>query len=210
MNLTPEKFEAQMVWLKTHDYHFIPLKDAVAFLLGERSSLPDKPVVITVDDGWESDYTYFYPIAKKYDIPMTLFIYPSTISQGKNALTWDQLKELQATGLFDIESHTYSHPNFKQMRKRLSPENYAKFVTKELTQSKQQLDEKLNVKVTLLAWPFGIYDRYLEESAKKAGYTMALTIDYKRANRDFRPMAEPRFMIIDSQSMKTFAGLVGG
>lgn len=210
MNLTPQKFEEQMQWLKDHGYTFVPLQDVVAYLQGKKDALPAKPVVITADDGWQSVYQYMFPIAKKYQLPITLFIYPETISHGKNAMTWEELKELQATGLFDIQSHTYGHPNFKQEKKHMSAEAYAKFVKRELVGSKKMLEEKMGTKVTILAWPFGIYNAELEKQAAEAGYEMAFTIDYKKANRRYAPMAQPRFMIIDSQSMKTFSGLVGG
>jgi peptidoglycan/xylan/chitin deacetylase (PgdA/CDA1 family) len=141
---------------------------------------------------------------------VTLFIYPQTISQGKHAMTWDELKELQQTGLFDIQGHTYWHPNFKQEKKRLSPAAYDKFVEEQLADSKKILEDKLGSQITLLAWPFGIYDDYLEQAAAKAGYTMAFSIDAHTANKSYRPMAQPRFMIIEGQSMKTFIAIVNG
>jgi peptidoglycan/xylan/chitin deacetylase (PgdA/CDA1 family) len=208
MNMTPEKFESQIKWLKDNGYTFITLKDAVAYLKGERSTLPAKPVVITADDGWQSDYTYLYPIAKKYNIPVTLFIYPGTISEGKHALTWNELKELQQTGLFDIQGHTYSHPNFKVEKRHLSEAAYDKFVTHELAGSKKVLEDKLGIKVELLAWPFGIYDDYLEKQAANAGYVMAFSIDDRKADRKDKTMAQPRFMLLQLQTMKTFVGKV--
>ena len=204
MNLTPQKFEANLQLLKNNGFTFIPLKEAVDYLQGKRVTLPSKPVVITADDGWASVYTYMYPIIKKFNIPVTLFIYPGSISTTKHFLTWDQLKELKNTGLFDIQGHTYSHPNFKIAKKKLSPAAYEQFVKKELFTSRKILEEKMGSKVTLLAWPFGIYNNYLENEAAKAGYVMAFTIDYHTANRSFRPMAQPRFMIVDKLVNQTF------
>lgn len=204
MNMKPAKFEAQMTWLKDNGFTFIPLKTAVEYLQGKRDSLPPKSIVVTADDGWQSVYTYMYPVVRKLNIPTTLFIYPETISSGKHAMTWNELHELQQTGLFDIQAHTYSHPNFKHARKELSPTSYEKFVTNEMVNSKRILEEKCHTKITLLAWPFGIYDSYLEQQAQKAGYEMAFTIDAIPANRSFRPEAQPRFMIVDGLTMKTF------
>lgn len=204
MNLTPQKLESQIKWLKDNGYNIIPLKDAVAYLEGKSTSLPSKAIVITVDDGWKSAYTYLFPIVKKYNIPVTLFIYPQTISEGKNAMTWDELKTMKQTGLFDIQGHTYSHPNFKQAKKHLSPAAYEKLVNVELVNSKKILEDKLGVKITILAWPFGIYDPYLEKKASDAGYEMALSIDGRPATRRAQPMSMPRFMIIDALSAKRF------
>jgi peptidoglycan/xylan/chitin deacetylase (PgdA/CDA1 family) len=208
MNLTPKKFEEQMEWLKDNGFTVIPLAEAVEFLQGKRSSLPEKSVVITADDGWESVYKYMYPIVKEYNIPVTLFIYPQTISEGKNAMTWDQLKELQQTGLFDIQGHTYDHPNFKQTKKHISSEKFEKYVNSQLVKSKKILEEKMGAKITLLAWPFGIYNDYLEQQAQDAGYDMAFSIDAKPANKRYRSMAQPRYLIVADQSMKTFASIV--
>ncbi|QLH43990.1 MAG: polysaccharide deacetylase family protein [Coxiellaceae bacterium] len=210
ITITPETFESQVKWLKDNGYTVIPLQELVSYLQGKNVALPAKPVVITADDGWRSDYTYMYPIVRKYNIPVTLFIYPGTISKGKNAMTWDQLEELQKTGLFDIQSHTYTHPNFRQSKKRMSANAYENLVHKELFYSKKVLEDKLGTNISLLAWPFGIYDRYLEQEAVKAGYTMAFTIDARNASRIYRPTAQPRYMIVTSQDMEMFAAIVKG
>lgn len=210
MTVTPQKFEANLRLLKDHGFTFIPLKDAVEYLQGKRNTLPPKPVVLTADDGWESVYTYMYPIVKKLNIPVTLFIFPGSISNEKHYLSWDQLKELKKSGLFDIQGHTYSHPNFKISKRKLSPSAYQQFVNKELSTSKRILEDKLGGKVTLLAWPFGIYNSYLENEAQKAGYVMAFTIGYHTANRSFKPMEQPRFMIVDNLANQTFKIILNG
>jgi len=204
MNITPQKFEANLKRLKDNGFTFIPLKEAVEYLQGKRTSLPPKPIVLTADDGWESVYTYMFPVIKKLNIPITLFIYPESISSRKHFLTWDQLKELKNSALVDIQSHTYSHPNFKVAKRKLSPAAYEQLIHKELFTSKQILEEKMGIKVTLLAWPFGIYNDYLENEAKKAGYVMAFTIGYRTANRSFKSMEQPRFMIVDALADQTF------
>ncbi len=204
MNMTPQKFEEELKWLIDNGFTVIPLKEAVEYLQGSRDSLPKKPVVITDDDGWQSVYTYMLPVVKKYNIPVTLFIYTQTISTGKHSLTWNELTELQNTGLFDIQDHTFSHPNFKQEKKHLSAASYEKFVTQELVTSKKILEDKMHKKISFIAWPYGIYDDYLEQQAKNAGYDMAFSIDARMANKSHRPMAQPRFMILQGLSMKTF------
>ncbi|MEO8402447.1 MAG: polysaccharide deacetylase family protein [Gammaproteobacteria bacterium] len=210
MSITPARFESQLKWLKDNGFTVIPLKDLVSYLQGKEIKLPAKSVVITADDGWESVYTYMMPLVKKYQIPVTLFIYPSTISHGVHAMTWNQLKELQKTGLFDIQGHTYWHPNFKQEKKHLSEEAYQKLVHVQLFNSKKILEDKLQTKVTLVAWPFGIYDSYLEQEAENAGYIMAFSIDDRRASKAEKLMAEPRYMIVAGQSDKRFASILNG
>lgn len=208
MSVTPAKFELQLQWLKDHDYTVIPLKDLVSYLQGNNITLPKKPVVITADDGWESQYKYMYPLARKYNIPVTLFIYPSTISNGKHTLTWDQLRELQKTGMVDIEDHTYWHPNFDQEKKYLSQKEYEKLVHVNLVNSKNILEKKLGTKISYIAWPYGIYNAYLEQQAAKAGYVMAFSIDDRQASKRENDMAQPRYLISARQSLKTFALIV--
>lgn len=210
MTITTAKFEAQLQWLKENDYTVIPLQDLVGYLQGKNAAIPEKSVVITADDGRESAYRYMVPLVRKYNIPVTLFIYPSSISNASYAMTWAQLKELQQTGLFDIQGHTYWHPNFKQEKKRLSDEDYQKLVHTQLMNSKKVLEEKLNIHVTLLAWPFGIYDDYLEQQALDAGYVMAFSIDGRLADKSEKVMAQPRYMMVEEQSMQTFAAIMKG
>jgi len=196
MTISTQKFEAQMLWLKEHGYTVIPLQALVEALQGKGKPLPAKSVVITDDDGRSAVYQYMLPIIRKYNYPITLFIFPQIISHVSYALTWDQLKAMQQTGLVDIQDHTYWHPNFKQERRHLSDAAYAKLVHVQLVTSKQVLEKKLGTPITLLAWPFGIYNPYLEAEAKKAGYIMAFSIDARHAETGDNFMAVPRYMII--------------
>lgn len=210
MTISTAKFAAQMKYLKDNHYTVIPLQTLVNYLEGKGPPPPPKSVVITADDGRESVYTNMWPILKQYNYPVTLFIYPSVISNASYAMTWQQLAELKNTGMFDIQGHTYWHPNFKQEKKRLSPEEYQKLVNIQLEKSKGILDKKLGINVTLLAWPFGIYDDYLEQEAAKAGYTLAFSIDGRNADKSHKMLAQPRYMIVESQNMNQFAAIVSG
>jgi peptidoglycan/xylan/chitin deacetylase (PgdA/CDA1 family) len=132
---------------------------------------------------------------KRFHIPVTLFIYPSAISNANYAMTWEQLAEIKASGLADIQSHTYWHPNFNIEKKRLTPAAYEKFVQDQLVKSKAVLEQKFGGKVDLLAWPFGIHDPELERAAQAAGYVAAFTIDRRPVTRADKLMALPRFIV---------------
>lgn len=106
--------------------------------------------------------------------------------------------------MFDIQSHTYWHPNFNQERKKLSPGVYNKLVRDQLSASKKTLEEKHGTKISLLAWPYGVHDKNLEQAAEKAGYDMAFSVDDRSANKSESLMAEPRFVMLEKYSMKTF------
>lgn len=210
MTVTTSSFEAQLKWLKENNYTIIPLRTLVNYLSGKGEAPPAKSVVITADDGHKSVYTDMYPLVKKYNIPVTLFIYPSAISNASYAMTWQQLAELQKTGLFDIQSHTYWHPNFKKEKKKQTPEDYQKFVENQLVKSKSTLEKKLGGTVDILAWPFGIYDPELEKAAEKAGYIEAYSIDNRSAQLNGNAMSEPRYLMINAYGTKGLAAIVSG
>src|SRR5438309_326408 len=130
MAVTTSQFARQLQYLADKHYRVIPLRTVLSSLLHDEP-LSDA-VVITVDDGHRSVYSDMLPLVRKYRVPVTLFIYPSAISNAPYAMTWAQLDELRHTGLFDIQSHTYWHPNFKIERRRLAASEYDKFVTMQL------------------------------------------------------------------------------
>lgn len=210
MTIKNSAFSEQMEWLKTNGYTVIPLDSAMQYMQGNIKSIPVKSVVITVDDGHKSVYSDMAPIVKKYKIPITLFIYPSAISNAKYAMTWDQLRELETTKLFHVESHTYWHPNFKHEKKKLSPEEYAKFVDKQLGGAKKKLEEHMGHEIKYLAWVFGIYDDALLVDAKRAGYAAAFTIDRRHASSSNNAMALGRYMVISKHTIKDFERMVDG
>ena len=91
MTVRTDRFAAQLDYLAGHGYMVVPLHQAVACLRGEAVALPPKALAITVDDGHRSVYTDMLPLVRQRRIPVTLFIYPSAISNAAYALTWEQL-----------------------------------------------------------------------------------------------------------------------
>ena len=206
--ITTRDFESHLSYLAENGYRVIRLREVVDFLLGHAPAPEPRSVVITVDDGHESVYTELFPLVKKARIPVTLFIYPSAISHASYALTWDQLRELRASGLFDVQSHTYWHPNFNLERRRLDPRKYQEFVASQLAQSKATLERMLGCWVDLLAWPFGIYDDQLIQMAAHSGYVAAFTIERRAVRQSDSIMALPRFLIEDSMDKRAFGRML--
>jgi peptidoglycan/xylan/chitin deacetylase (PgdA/CDA1 family) len=196
--VTLAAFEAQLAWLESRHYRIRPLSELVAQLDGAEPAPAGPEAAITVDDGHRSVYTELYPLLLKRRIPVTLFIYPSAISNAAYALTWDQLREMQASDLVDVQSHTYWHPNFRTERRRLSPNAYARFVDQQLQRSKLTLESRLGHKVTLLAWPFGIVDADLEAAARRAGYVAGFAYEGGLAAPGEDLMALSRIPVTDS------------
>lgn len=195
MTITTATFESHLKYLKRNGYTVIPLRELVDYYLGKVRQLPPRAVVIVADDGHKSVYTYMLPLVKQYHVSVTLFIYPSAISNASYAMTWNQLREIKETGLFEFQSHTYWHPNFKKEKKRLAPEEYKKFVDMQLNKSKSKLEKELGVRVDMIAWPFGIYDDNLIAKAKEAGYVAGFSIERRQTNNSDNVMALPRFLI---------------
>jgi len=137
---------------------------------------------------------------------MTLFVYPSAVSNASYAMTWDQLRELKSTGLFDFQSHTYWHPNLKGAG-ALAPAEFDKLVHMQLTKSREKLEKELGVKVDLLAWPFGIYDPWLMAKAAETGTPPPLrSSGIGHAARS--AMALPRYLLTDSDRGKAFEAIL--
>jgi peptidoglycan/xylan/chitin deacetylase (PgdA/CDA1 family) len=195
MTITTNAFESQVKYLKENGYIVIRLRQLVDYYSNKKQSLPSHPLVITIDDGHKSVYTDFFPLLKKYQIPVTLFIYPSALSNASYAMTWDQLREMKETGLLDFQSHTFWHPNFKNEKKRLRPAEYENFVEMQLKKSKEKVERELHVKVDMLAWPFGIYDEELVNKAIGAGYVAAFTIERRHSRASDDIMTLPRYLI---------------
>lgn len=167
-----------------------------------------KSVVIVADEAHKTVYTDMFPLVKKYNIPVTLFTYPSAISNASYAMTWEQLREVKATGLFDIQSHTYWHPNFKKERNILTPAEYEKLVITQLVKSKSKLENEVGGTIELLAWPFGIYDENLLRHASSAGYVATFTIEAHPAGPADAVMKLPRFLLSNGIQGNSFARIV--
>ena len=210
MTVTTSNFEAHLKHLTSNGYRVIPIRELVDYYLGRRPPPQPHSVAIAVDDGHKSVYTDMYPLVKKYQIPATLFIYPSAISNASYAMTWSQVKELKEAGLFDFQSHTYWHPNFKIEKRKLKPAEYENFVEMQLKKSREKLEKELGVRVNMLAWPFGIYDDDLIQMASKAGYVATFTMERHPAGNLDNVMVLPRYLMTNGESSGAFATIVAG
>jgi peptidoglycan/xylan/chitin deacetylase (PgdA/CDA1 family) len=210
MTVTTPVFESHLRHLREGEYTVIPLRRFVDHLLGIAPPPRPRSVVITADDGHRSVYTDMLPLVRRYEVPVTLFIYPSAISRADYALTWEQLKDLQATGLFDVQSHTYWHPHFGREKRQLAPSEYARFVAFQLLRSRDMLKERLGTRIDMLAWPFGIYDNELIGQAVAAGYVAGFALDRRHASAGDPVMALPRYLMTDHDRGAAFERLLSG
>lgn len=201
-------FQQQLDWLDAHHYKVIPLQAVAAWLGGTGPAPTGQTAVITVDDGNVSVFTQLYPIILRRHLHVTLFIYPSAISNAAYALTWEQLAEMENSGLVDVQSHTYWHPNFHTERAHRTPADYSAFVDFQLSRSRAVLERRLGIKVTMLAWPYGIFDPQLEAAARQAGYLYAFAFAGGQVHPGDDLLAIPRIPISGFMGVDTFAALV--
>ncbi|HHX63042.1 MAG TPA: polysaccharide deacetylase family protein [Epulopiscium sp.] len=106
----PELFEGHLKVLVENDYTPINFKDLYLYMKGQ-GGLPSKPVIITADDGYLSTYETAFPILKKYNIPATFFVTTRYVGVETSSphFTWEQAREMEESGLIDIQSHTHGH-----------------------------------------------------------------------------------------------------
>ena len=166
-----EDFAAQLDYLGAHGYHVIPFADLIDYLNGKRVALPAKAVVITIDDGYLSAYTYVYPLMHQRQLPFTLFVYPQIVSLGRNYVTWEELQEMSASGV-DVESHTFTHPMLTLAHHSdMTADAYAAFLQHELFDSRAEIEKHLGKRVMFIAYPYSDVDDTVFLAAKQCGYT---------------------------------------
>lgn len=192
LTVNTKQFEAQMKYLAESGYTPITPAEMLDAWEG-KGTLPEKPVIITFDDGYLDNYNHAYPILQKYGLKATIFLISDYVSTYPNYLTWADALEMQESGLIDFESHTLSH---EELTKAPSTEE----AKKQLTESKKALEWHLGHPVTFIAYPCGEYDETLEDLTKDAGYRAAFTVNYGLAEPGEDPFILDRVPIFGSNS----------
>lgn len=170
LTLTVEQFDAQMKYLVDEGYDIITPNELLDAWEG-KGTLPPNPAVITFDDGHIEFYKNVFPILKKYNVKATVFLVTDYLNLYPNYLTWDQAREMQASGLVDFESHTLNHKVLTKIKSRDK-------LWSQLYGSKQAIEWYLKKPATFIAYPLGQYDQDVEDMAKEAGYRAGFTLDY--------------------------------
>jgi peptidoglycan/xylan/chitin deacetylase (PgdA/CDA1 family) len=212
--ITPQAFEAQMQELKNKNISVIPMQDFLAWRRGEKA-IPSKSAILTLDDGWKSQHEVAWPILKKFNYPVTLFIYTEGIRPGHfsggESMSWEQLAEMRDAGV-DIQGHTATHsdlrkPYDKVAKKKLSPPEYEQWLENEVVGSKQMIEQKLGVRVNCFAVPYGFYNEHVKDVAMKAGYEALFTV-YGQPITMRTPLNSVGRYLIEANKPKTFADAV--
>ena len=204
--LSLENFTEQLDYLDRCGYHVIALSDLVDYLNGRRAGLPPKAVVITVDDGYVSAYSYIFPLMRDRKMPFTLFIYPQIVSLGKNYVTWQQVAELADAGV-DIESHTFTHPLLTRSKHpEMSADDYSVFLKHELLDSKTEIEAHTGKPVRFIAYPYSDVDSTVEQAATSYGYEAGAfdRVSGELITRKSRPISLMRFPVEHGTTLDDF------
>ncbi len=228
-----EHIEAHFSWLKKKGYHVVSYQDIVDASKGKKS-LPDKAVLLTFDDGYESFYTRVFPLLKRYHYPAVVALVGAWMEsetaadrpQGKTLLTWPQVRELVSSGLVEVASHSYglhhgihsnpqgneqaaatTHAFDPDLRQYEDDEEYRQRITQAVAKSADFIWQQAGVRPRVMVWPFGEYNEWLLDASRDAGmpHTMALW-DGLNTLADLRAMR--RLLIADDPNEKQFAAIV--
>lgn len=188
------EFDEQMKFLK--DNHFTTLTlDELYDSLENGKPVPEKSVVVTLDDGYRDSYTNAYPILKKYGIKATVFVIAGTIDNNKGYLTSGEIKEMLQNGI-DFESHTVHHEQLNKLSYK------AQLNT--LAESKKIMEEFTGKEIKYLAYPYGDYNENTIKAAKAAGYKMAFLANGKWAHKSSGIYTLQRIYIFKLFNLKVF------
>ncbi|NWK54328.1 polysaccharide deacetylase family protein [Verrucomicrobiaceae bacterium N1E253] len=196
MLIPTEKFRKQMQALQDLGLNVIGMEDFLAWRRGEKT-LPDKSVLITIDDGWKSVYTDAYPILKEFGYPFTVFLYTNYVDGGGAALTSPMIREMMKNGC-SIGSHSISHPYPVSIRKeqKKGDTSYAAYLRKEMGDSKQFLESQFQQKVTTYAYPGGFVTDEMPPIATDLGYECLFTVLPGKVTASSANQRLPRYVIL--------------
>lgn len=153
------RFDSQIGYLAGSGYSMISAQQLVDALVNH-TELPQKSVVITIDDGYNDIYTYAYPILQKYRVIANLMI-PTGLMGGADYLSWGQLEEMVRSGLIYVGDHTWSHHNVAS-----GSSDKIRF---EIATGKQQLQDHTGQNVSVFTYPYGMFDSNAISILKEEG-----------------------------------------
>lgn len=181
LTITEERFRLDMEFLKEFGYTALLPEDLVKIQKGQMK-MPKKPIMVTFDDGYLSNYTYAYPILQQTDTKAAIAVVAHNmktdeyLAEERSMLCWSEMREMSDSGLVEIGLHTYNLHN-PQHAGAIAPdgingvdrlkgetkENYNLRVGGDLSKGLSVIEQNLGKKVHLFAYPYGACDGWMEE-----------------------------------------------
>lgn len=193
LSVAPAVFTAQMDWLSVHGYHTVTFND-VRLYWRHVQPLPAKPVIITLDDGYEDLYTAAYPILAAHGFTAVAYIVSSFVGR-KGYVTADQVKQLDSFGI-EIAAHTVNHADLARTS--------GPWLAYQLVESKRWLETLLGHPVVDMAYPSGKFNPAAELAVASAGYFSATTEDYGIFHSQLDRFAWTRVRVGGGEPMSMF------
>jgi len=200
--ITPAELEADMQFIRDSGYQAVTMQALIDFVHGA-GKLPPKPLVLTFDDGYFSDYHYVYPLARQYNIPVVSSIIGKTTdeytAEGREDiiyphLTWPQIEEMARSGLVETQNHGYDihcarcGASGAARRQGEDYEAYAARLGEDLTRLQRRIEEHLGTAPTTFTYPFGAKSEGSDAVLQSLGFSASLSV---RAQRNTLTRGEP-------------------
>lgn len=182
--ISPKEFESDLQYIKENGYKTVTVQNLIDYCENGKA-LPEKPIMITFDDGYESVYAYAVPLLREYEMCAVVNIigkYTDLYSESDDHsvnythITWEQLKACMEDGTLEVASHTYDmHTNQDgrngiKKKKSESDSEYRKAITEDLTQLQNRAQEMLGVQPVAFAYPFGQISKETLPILKEIGF----------------------------------------
>ncbi|HMH49682.1 MAG TPA: polysaccharide deacetylase family protein [Candidatus Acidoferrum sp.] len=162
-------FERQMDFVATHGYQTVFVKDVVA-RYEAKTRMPSRWLALTFDGGFPDFYTNVYPVLRRHGLRATLFVIVADVGVD-GGLSWDQLREVSASGLVEIGSHSYDHAADECLSLAEAREEKAR--------SRAELERNLGIEVLSYAYPYGAFSERARRLLRETGYRGAVGTVYR-------------------------------
>jgi peptidoglycan/xylan/chitin deacetylase (PgdA/CDA1 family) len=186
LSVTPDQFEEHLLFLQQAGYTSISLHDlALALQTGYR--LPEKPLVITLDDGYRDNYEVAFPLLQRYDFTATFFLLTSVIDQEHPGyVSWEQVIEMGAAGM-EMGAHGYTHVDMR--------ERTVDYLVWQMLGSKEAIEARIGEPVRFFCYPSGKYDEQAMRVLHSADYWGAVTVELGDTQRSDGMFELPRVRV---------------
>jgi len=201
LTVLPDHFEAQLQYLSAAGYHPITLADLYHDLT-EGQPLPDKPIILTFDDGYRDAYDIVFPLLQKYGFVGTFFILSGPVgNEDPTYLAWAMIEEMAGAGM-DIEGHGRDHFSLTAE----SPESQVY----QIQGVKEDVESHTGKPVHFFCYPYGEYDENVIAAVQAAGYWGAVSTEWGRFQSQEILFTLHRIRIHGSDGLQGFIEKVEG
>lgn len=189
--VTPEQLEGDLRWLSERGCTAVSAREVIDYCAG-RGELPEKPVLLTFDDGQLSVLAYALPLLEKYGMCAVAAVVGAYCDAEAGAqyrspvysyMTWPEVAELASSGRFEIASHTQDmHEESSPRRGCLprsgeTPEQYAAALNADLETVESGIEAATGARPLVFAYPFGFHCEAAAEVLRERGYALVLTCE---------------------------------